>query len=271
MLEHAPGGPEKDGAEEREEESERETDEQVELNRFISEEKCGEQEKGDSAAENKKCGNSLEDAKCEGRGCAAALGRRFVPMEDCVVEKFSVGGDGTEGGGCGVGENVFDDDEGVGPEKCVEDVLRDGSIGAEGEPGEEEEGGVDDKATGAEEDPLFANECGRRGVAEASHGDAVEDPSNVERVKMEERFAGADHYANGMITKEARKEGVASFVGDGEWILQEEDEDDDGNGGELECAAVVAGEDSDERGEKDQDGEQDIESLVETTVAIRAI
>ncbi len=192
-------------------------------------------------------------------------------MKDCVVEKFSVRGEGAEGGGCGVREDVFDDDERVGPEECVEDVLWDESIGAECEPGEEEERGVHDEAADSEKDPLMANEGARCCVAEACDGNAVEDPGDSEGVEMEERFAGADEHADGVKAKEAREESVAGFVRDGEWILQKQDQEDDRHGGELECAAPVAGANADEHDERDRDCENDVNTFVKAAVTIRAI
>ena len=192
-------------------------------------------------------------------------------MEDCVVEQFSIGGEWAEGCGSGVGEDVFCDDEGVGPEERVEDVLWDGSVGAEGDPGGEQEKRVDDEAAGAEKDPLSANECARRRRAEAHHGDAVEDPSDVERVKMEEGFAGANEHANGMKTVETRKEGVAGFVCDGERVLQEEDQEDNGDICELKVAALVAGAESDEHHEENCGCEDDVSAFIEATMAVRAV
>jgi hypothetical protein len=188
-----------------------------------------------------------------------------------VVEQFSVGGEGAEGCGGGVGEDIFDDDEGVGPEECVEEVWWDGGIGAEGEPGEEQEGGVHDESAGAEEDPLSANECARHRRAEAGDGNAVEDPGDLQCFEMEERFAGADEDADRLKMKEAREEGVANFVRDGERVLKEEDQEDDRDVRELEGTAFVAGAEADEQNEEGGDSEDDVNAFVEAAVAIWTI
>ena len=130
------------------------------------------------------------------------------------------------------GNEVFNNDDSVGPYECAELVFHRGEIEKAREAqAEQEQGGVYEKAAGGVDDILAARDVRRRiSPGEPAGWNSVDEPSEGEGAKMKEWLARTEQNADMGEAGEARSDGVTEFVRDDEQILENNQKCDEGEG-----------------------------------------